>query len=54
VPSSADGGRGWVALAAALALASVLAAAVAPDALEWPWSRETIASIRNGLRSLRT
>ena len=53
MPSSADGGRGWVALAAALALASVLAAAVAPDALEWqparawrePWRAWTAAVV---------
>jgi rhomboid family GlyGly-CTERM serine protease len=54
VPSSADGGRTWVALAAALALASVVAfGGAAPDALEWqparawhePWRAWTAALV---------
>ena len=53
MPSSADGGRAWVALAAALALAAVLATAAAPDALEWqparawsePWRAWTAATV---------
>jgi rhomboid family GlyGly-CTERM serine protease len=53
VPSSADGARAWVALAAALALAAVVASVVAPDALEWqparawsePWRAWTAAVV---------
>lgn len=53
MPSSADGDRGWVALAAAFALASVLATAVAPAALDWqparawhePWRAWTAAVV---------
>jgi rhomboid family GlyGly-CTERM serine protease len=53
VPSSADGGRGWVALAAALALAALLATALPHDALEWrpelawsqPWRAWTAAVV---------
>jgi rhomboid family GlyGly-CTERM serine protease len=53
VPSSAEGGRGWVALAAALALAAVLAGSAAPEALEWqpalawsePWRAWTAAVV---------
>jgi len=53
VPSSADGGRGWVALAAALALAAVLATSLPPDSLEWrpalawsePWRAWTAAVV---------
>ena len=51
--SSVDGGRAWVALAAALALAAVVASGVAPDALEWqparawsePWRAWTAAVV---------
>jgi rhomboid family GlyGly-CTERM serine protease len=53
VPSSVDGGRAWVALGAALALAAVVASAAAPDALEWqparawsePWRAWTAAVV---------
>jgi len=53
VRSSADGARGWVALAAALAFASVVASAAAPEALEWqparawsePWRAWTAAVV---------
>jgi len=53
VPSSADGGRGWVALAAALALAAVLATSLPPDSLEWrpalawsePWRALSAAGV---------
>jgi rhomboid family GlyGly-CTERM serine protease len=53
VPSSADGARAWVALAAALALAAVVASVVAPDTLEWqparawsePWRAWTAAVV---------
>jgi len=53
VPSSADGGRAWVALAAALALAALVASTAAPEALEWqparawsePWRAWTAALV---------
>jgi len=56
VPSSADGGRAWAALAAALALGALLAFAVAPrffDALDWqpalawrePWRAASAAFV---------
>ena len=53
MPSSVDGGRAWVALGAALALAAVVASAAAPDALEWqparawsePWRAWTAAVV---------
>lgn len=35
MPSSADDGRAWVALAAALALGALLASGAAPEAIDW-------------------
>jgi rhomboid family GlyGly-CTERM serine protease len=53
VPFSVDGGRGWVALAAVLALAALLATSVPAEALEWrpalawsePWRAWTAAGV---------
>jgi rhomboid family GlyGly-CTERM serine protease len=53
VPSSVDGGRAWLAVAAALALAAVVAIAATPGALEWqparawsePWRAWTAAIV---------
>lgn len=39
MPSSADGGRAWVALAVALALGALLTSGVAPEAIDWQPSR---------------
>ena len=39
MPSSADGGRAWVALAAAFAVGALLVSGVAPEAIDWQPSR---------------